>query len=97
MPLEVMVYTMRELWGDGTCDLDTKMKACAIAEKAAPYLHHRLSAVELKADVVGLIAAASEEEIELEYQRLQAELESEKVLPSPALQLPTPAGGSLDG
>lgn len=41
MPLQVMVETMRSLWGEGK-----KLEACAIAEKAAPYMHPRLSAVD---------------------------------------------------
>ena len=41
LPLEVMVETMRSLWNDGK-----KLEACQIAEKAAPYMHPRLAAVE---------------------------------------------------
>ena len=46
MPLTVMVETMRLLWA-----ADKKLEACAIAEKAAPYMHPRLSAVEHSGDV----------------------------------------------
>lgn len=41
MPLTVMVETMRDLWS-----ANKRLEACAIAEKCAPYMHPRLSAVD---------------------------------------------------
>lgn len=52
MPLEVMVRTMRALWGDAENTTDPveqrklQVAACAIAEKAAPFHHPRLAAIE---------------------------------------------------
>jgi hypothetical protein len=40
-PLEVMLRTMIDLW-----QRDEKIAACAIAEKAAPYLHPKLSSIQ---------------------------------------------------
>jgi hypothetical protein len=39
-PLEVMVLTMVDFWRK-----DEKLAACAIAEKAAPYIHPKLSSI----------------------------------------------------
>ena len=50
MPLEVLLHTMRSLWDDGGAELDDRLKACALAEKAAPYLHARLAAVTHSGD-----------------------------------------------
>jgi hypothetical protein len=47
MPLEIMCETMWEHWEKGE-----KKEACAIAEKAAMYLHPRLSSVEAKVENV---------------------------------------------
>lgn len=43
-PIEVMLNAMREFWSRGTPD-DT-LAAVQIAEKAAPYCHPRLAAVQ---------------------------------------------------
>jgi hypothetical protein len=40
-PLEVMVLTMLDFWRK-----DEKLAACAIAEKAAPYIHPKLSSIQ---------------------------------------------------
>jgi len=40
-PLEVMVLTMLDFWRN-----DEKLAACAIAEKAAPYIHPKLSSIQ---------------------------------------------------
>lgn len=40
-PLEVMVLTMLDFWKK-----DEKIAACAIAEKAAPYIHPKLSSIQ---------------------------------------------------
>lgn len=40
-PLEVMILTMIDLWKK-----DEKIAACSIAEKAAPYIHPKLSAIQ---------------------------------------------------
>lgn len=40
-PLEVMLGAMREAWSN-----DNKLAAATFAEKAAPYVHPRLAAVE---------------------------------------------------
>lgn len=40
-PLEVMILTMIDLWRK-----DEKIAACSIAEKAAPYIHPKLSAIQ---------------------------------------------------
>lgn len=52
-PIEVMLATMRVLWRDAleTNDLKLKVAACAIAEKAAPYCHPRLAAIEHSGEV----------------------------------------------
>ena len=42
LPLEVMLGVMREHYAAGRCD-----EAAAVAKDAAPYLHPRLSAVDL--------------------------------------------------
>ena len=47
MPLEILCETMWEHWEKGE-----KAEACAIAEKAAVYLHPRLSSVEAKVENV---------------------------------------------
>lgn len=44
-PLEVMLGAMRELWDNGN-----KLDAASIAKDAAPYMHPRLSNVDLKAE-----------------------------------------------
>jgi hypothetical protein len=44
-PLEVMLGAMRELW-----DAGNKQDAATIAKDAAPYMHPRLSSVDLKAE-----------------------------------------------
>lgn len=50
-PLEIMIETMRGLWAeattaDGRPNIGKRMQACAIAEKAAPYVHPKLSSVD---------------------------------------------------
>lgn len=45
LPLEVMLRTMRELWQQ-----DRKPEACAVAEKAAPYIHPRLASIDAKVE-----------------------------------------------
>lgn len=42
-PLEVMVNTMRHLWGEGKI-----LAASAVAKDAAPYMHPRLQSTEFK-------------------------------------------------
>jgi hypothetical protein len=44
-PLEVMLGAMRELWDNGN-----KQDAAQIAKDAAPYMHPRLSNIDLKAE-----------------------------------------------
>lgn len=55
LPLDVMVNTMRGLWAaarqqDGTLHAERAMLACSIAEKAAPYMHAKLSNTTVKGD-----------------------------------------------
>lgn len=54
-PLDVMLTTMRDLWHDANAgpapNLGRRMQAVAIAEKVAPYLHPKLTAVDMKAAV----------------------------------------------
>lgn len=45
-PIDVMVQTMRDLWANGEANEENKIKACAIAEKCAPYFHPRLNAID---------------------------------------------------
>lgn len=45
-PLEVMLETMRDYWGQGE-----KAAACAIAKDAAPYMHARLQQIEQKSEI----------------------------------------------
>lgn len=73
-PLEVMVLTMREMWGDGSQPLDVKKEACAIAEKCAPYLHPRLASTQVTADINGSIKGASTEELRAELKSILAEI-----------------------
>jgi hypothetical protein len=40
-PLEVMLYTMRDLWNGGD-----KLTACQVAKDCAPYVHPRLANIE---------------------------------------------------
>ena len=47
-PLDVLMGTMRRIWKDGTCSDEEALEACAIAEKAAPYMHPKLAAVAIK-------------------------------------------------
>lgn len=50
-PLEIMVRTMREIWGEAQREADPvrkrilKIDACDLAEKVAPYVHPKLQAV----------------------------------------------------
>ena len=76
-PLEVMVLTMREMWGDGNKPMDEKLQACAIAEKCAPYLHPRLASTQVTADVNASIKGASTEELRAELKAIIAEIGSE--------------------
>ena len=73
-PLEVMVLTMREMWGDGTLPLERKKEACAIAEKCAPYLHPRLASTQVTADINSTIKGASTEELRAELKSILAEI-----------------------
>ena len=43
-PIEILMLRMQELWEKG--DEESKDKACTLARDAAPYRHHRLSAVD---------------------------------------------------
>jgi hypothetical protein len=45
LPLEVMIQAMREAWEAGD-----KSTAVQVAEKAAPYMHHKLAAVTHSGD-----------------------------------------------
>jgi hypothetical protein len=76
-PLEVMVLTMREIWGDGQKAIDTKLQACAIAEKCAPYLHPRLASTEVKGDLNATIKGASTEDLRAELKSIIAEIGAE--------------------
>ena len=47
-PLEILLQTMRGLWAE---DTDAARKeACAIARDAAPYVHRRLSSVDMSSE-----------------------------------------------
>lgn len=57
-PLEVMTTTMRELWNQAqppqpgaAMNMGKAMQAVVIAEKVAPYIHPRLSAVSAEVDL----------------------------------------------
>lgn len=73
-PLEVMVLTMREMWGDGSISLDQKKEACVIAEKCAPYLHPRLASTQVKADINQSLNNASIDDLKAEIKALLADL-----------------------
>jgi hypothetical protein len=47
-PLGIMLTRMRTLWDDGRAEADDQREAITIAEKAAPYVHPRLSAVDAR-------------------------------------------------
>lgn len=47
-PLGIMLARMRELWDDGHADDEGKREAITVAEKAAPYVHPRLSAIDAR-------------------------------------------------
>lgn len=68
---------MRELWGAGDKDIDEKLKACAIAEKCAPYLHPRLASTEVKGDLNTTIKGASTEDLRAELKSIIAEIGAE--------------------
>jgi hypothetical protein len=50
-PLEVMMTAMREAWANGD-----KEKAVQVAEKAAPYIHAKLAAVQHSGDADNPVA-----------------------------------------
>ena len=52
-PLEVMMTAMREAWEAGD-----KEKAVQVAEKAAPYIHAKLAAVQHSGDADNPLALA---------------------------------------
>lgn len=52
-PLEVMMSAMREAWEAGDKD-----KAVQVAEKAAPYIHAKLAAVQHSGDAENPVAMA---------------------------------------
>lgn len=60
-PLEVMLQAMRQRWGSGDVD-----GAVQVAEKAAPYIHARLSAVDAtsKGERLGYVIAAPVEAVD---------------------------------
>jgi hypothetical protein len=53
-PFGVMLKTMRSLWkeaapdGTNVVDFDRAKEACAVAEKAAPYVHPKLNAIAIE-------------------------------------------------
>lgn len=65
-PLEVMLRTMRQLVTDAEGEDPTKPntmlleRAAAVAKDAAPYMHARLSSVDVKATVTNHEAALAE-------------------------------------
>ncbi len=82
-PLEVMVQTMRELWAQAQAargeHRGSRMVAAAqIAEKAAPYVHPRLSALKVDADIESRIqrqlGSLSDEELFAEMGALTKQL-----------------------
>ena len=56
-PLEVMTATMRALWAEAAddegkvIDMEKAKDACAIADRCAPYMHPRLAATTVDANV----------------------------------------------
>jgi hypothetical protein len=69
-PLEVMTRTMMALWNDATrgatLDVGTAMQACGLARDVAPYLHPKLVAAAIKAEVHNAPAVSGEEARALE-------------------------------
>jgi hypothetical protein len=68
-PLEVMITTMRELWQQAQTAsrpaerLEKRLAACAVAEKAAPYIHPRLGAVAATVRQVASVRDLSDAEL----------------------------------
>lgn len=78
-PLEVMLTTMRDLWKDAVPQVEgarpnmaKAMQAVMIAEKAAPYVHPKLSSVD--ANVKGEISTLSDEQVDARLAELLAKV-----------------------
>ena len=69
-PLQIMVDTMRDLWvtaqraPDDASRLMAKMQACAVAEKAAPYMHAKLHSAEVNVRKVTDVRELSADELD---------------------------------
>jgi hypothetical protein len=91
-PLEVMISTMRELWGQAQVAmtsgerLEKQLAACAVAEKAAPFVHARLSAVSAAVRQIRDVRDLSDAELTALVQSLGGE-----VIDSPTETLALPA------
>lgn len=92
-PLEVLVNTMKDLWGyalQATTDterIEWKMRACAIAEKAAVFVHPRLAAVAATMRTVTSVKDLSDAELAALIRSLGSE-----VIESTPEQTALPAG-----
>ena len=68
-PLEVMIETMRDLWlqaqsaATRAARLEKQLAACAVAEKAAPYIHPRLASVAASVRQVTSVKDLSDAEL----------------------------------
>jgi hypothetical protein len=88
-----MISTMRELWQQAQAAstaaerLEKQVAACAVAEKAAPYIHPRLGAVAATVRQVTSITDLSDAEIEALLRSM-----SDEVIEGSAEPLALPAG-----
>jgi hypothetical protein len=89
-PLEMMLETARALWNSATSgatlDVDQAMQACAMAEKCAPYLHPRLTAAAVRAEVHNAPAAEGQRMTPEEY-RLWARQQIREAFGMPPLTI----------
>jgi hypothetical protein len=93
-PLQVMIDTMRELCQQAADAptaaerIEKKLAACAVAEKAAPYIHPRLAAVAATVRQVTSVRDLSDTELVALIRSLGGE-----VIEGQAEPLALPAGG----
>jgi hypothetical protein len=93
-PLQVLIDAMRELWQMAAAAptaaerIERKLQACAIAEKASPYLHPRLTSVAATVRQVTSVTDLSDNELAA----LMRSLSTGEVIDGKAEVLPLPSG-----